>query len=198
MAAGVDVVFDRYDLKEGQDKHVFMERAVNDDTIDRVLVLCDPLYAAKANGRREGVGTETLIISPEVYRDAAQEKFLPIIMETDGGEVCVPTYLEGRMYIDLSDPRTEIGHFQQLVRRLYDKPEIERPQLGPPPTYLEPRNAHLGTGRALDVFKDAVIRGKPNQRPLLEDYLERLAGALTEETPPPPLHRNRSTNGPSG
>ena len=38
MYSGIDVVFDKYDLKEGQDKYVFMEKSVNDDTVDRVLI----------------------------------------------------------------------------------------------------------------------------------------------------------------
>jgi hypothetical protein len=63
----VEVVFDQYDLTEGQDKHEYMERAVTDPTVDRVLILCDPVYADKADGRRGGVGTETLIISGQVY-----------------------------------------------------------------------------------------------------------------------------------
>lgn len=105
---GVDVILDRWHLREGQDAFSFMERAVNDPNIERVLILCDPLYAGKANDREGGVGTETLIISPGVYREVEQTKFLPVIMERDAnGEVVVPTDLEERLYIDLSRPEAE-------------------------------------------------------------------------------------------
>ena len=67
IANGIDVVLDVYDLKEGQDKYAFMEQSVNDDTIDRVLIICDKTYAEKANNREGGVGDETVIISQEVY-----------------------------------------------------------------------------------------------------------------------------------
>ena len=35
---GVDVVVDKWDLKEGQDKYAFMERCVNDPEITKVLL----------------------------------------------------------------------------------------------------------------------------------------------------------------
>src|SRR4051794_925534 len=60
--AGVDVVLDRAHLTGGQDANAFMERSVTDPTITHVLLLCDPRYAEKADGREGGVGTETLIV----------------------------------------------------------------------------------------------------------------------------------------
>lgn len=179
--AGIEVVFDRYDLTEGQDKHAFMERTVTDPTVDRVLILCDPLYAEKADGRRGGVGTETLIISPKVYASAEEDRFIPVIMERDGDQIRVPTYLEGRIYVDLTGS-DRIVHFQRLVRRLHGKPEIVRTPLGAPPAYLAERRPELRTGRTADIFRDAVERERRNQVVLLEDYLERLAKAMTEET----------------
>jgi len=64
---GVDVVLDEWDLEEGQDAHAYMERSVNDPTIDRVLLLSDPRYAERADGRVGGDGTEAQVISPQVY-----------------------------------------------------------------------------------------------------------------------------------
>jgi len=58
-----------------------MERAVKDPNVSRVLILCDPVYATKADQRVGGVGTETLIISPDVYQEARQEKFIPVLMQ---------------------------------------------------------------------------------------------------------------------
>ncbi len=64
---GVDVVFDKYDLAEGADLNSYMERMVNDETISKVLILCDSRYKEKANKRDGGDGTEALIISSERY-----------------------------------------------------------------------------------------------------------------------------------
>jgi hypothetical protein len=184
-ADGVQVILDRWDLKEGQDKHNFMERAVNDESVSRVLILCDALYAEKADGRRGGVGTETLIISPEVYREARQEKFVPVIMERDDkGEITVPTYLKGRIYIDLSDAENDEPEYHRLVRNIYGKPELTRPALGNAPAYLDDSTVPRLTGRAPTTFKDAVLRDRPHKLGLLDDYLERLLDALKKELIP--------------
>jgi hypothetical protein len=70
---GVDVTIDRWDLKEGHDKYAFMERMVTDPSIQKVLVVCDKMYAEKADARRGGVGTETQIISQEIYQQVQQD-----------------------------------------------------------------------------------------------------------------------------
>lgn len=65
---GVHVIIDKWDLKEGQDSYLFMEK-VSDTEIQKVLIISDKKYADKANGRDGGVGTETQIISAEVYKN---------------------------------------------------------------------------------------------------------------------------------
>ncbi len=76
---GVRVIIDKWDLKEGQDKYAFMERMVTDDDVSKVLMLCDREYGEKANGRLGGVGTESQIISSEIYDKVDQEKFVPVV-----------------------------------------------------------------------------------------------------------------------
>lgn len=51
MSHGVEVVLDKWDLKEGQDKYVFMEQCVNNSDITKVLIFCDKTYTEKANNR---------------------------------------------------------------------------------------------------------------------------------------------------
>lgn len=55
---GVHVVLDKFDLQEGHDTLAFMEQMVSDPDIKKVLLICDKVYAEKANGRKGGVGTE--------------------------------------------------------------------------------------------------------------------------------------------
>jgi len=83
MSHGVEVIIDKWDLKEGQDKYAFMEQAVTSNDIDRVLIISDKMYAEKANSRRGGVGDETIIISPEIYGSVNQDKFIPVVFEYD-------------------------------------------------------------------------------------------------------------------
>ncbi|MEE1362796.1 MAG: toll/interleukin-1 receptor domain-containing protein [Selenomonadaceae bacterium] len=138
MSHGIDVVLDKWDLKEGQDKYAFMERCVNDPDVTKVLIVCDKQYAQKANARTGGVGDETVIISGEVYGKMKQEKFVPIIAEKDeNGEPYVPTYIGTRIYIDLSDEATYEQAYEKLLRNIYDKPSITKPKLGKKPEWLD-------------------------------------------------------------
>ena len=70
-----------------------MEKMVTDPEISKVAIVCDEVYASKADGRSGGVGTETQIISREVYENQEQGKFVAIIPEKDDqGEAFLPTY----------------------------------------------------------------------------------------------------------
>ena len=81
VSDGVDVIIDKWNLKEGQDKYNFMETMVKSVDILKVLIILDRKYTEKAEQRTGGVGTETQIISPKIYDDVSQEKFIPIVAE---------------------------------------------------------------------------------------------------------------------
>lgn len=127
----VDVVLDKWETVEGQNLNKFMERSVNDPSIQKVLIISDHLYVEKANGQKGGVGTETVIISSEVYKDAEQTKFIPIVAERGpDGEAYLPTYFNGSKYIDLSNAEIFEEEYERLVRNLHGKPEHKKPVLG--------------------------------------------------------------------
>jgi len=123
-ADGVDVVLDLYDFKEGHDKFAFMERMVNDPGVTHVLIFSDKMYASKADSRRSGVGTESQIISKEVYESVQQSKFIPIVCEfvADTHEACLPTFLKSRKWIDFSTPELVNNNWERLIRLLFGKP----------------------------------------------------------------------------
>ncbi len=107
VSDGIDVVFDKWDLTEGNDTYAFMEKCATDPSITNVLMLLDAIYAKKADEHTGGVGTETQIISAKVYKEVTQDKFIPVVMKRDeNGAVCKPTYLEGRLHFDLSVPES--------------------------------------------------------------------------------------------
>ncbi|WP_225903815.1 toll/interleukin-1 receptor domain-containing protein [Anaerocolumna chitinilytica] len=138
VSHGINVVIDKWDLKEGQDKYAFMERCVNESEITKVLIICDKAYAQKANNRTGGVGDETVIISSEIYGNIKQEKFIPVIAEKDEeGKPYVPTYIKTRIYIDLSDPDTYEEEYEKLLRNVYEKPQFMRPKLGKRPEWID-------------------------------------------------------------
>jgi hypothetical protein len=134
---GVDVVLDKWDLKEGQDIYAFMESMVTSSDIDKVLIICDKSYKEKADSRKGGVGTETQIITSEIYNSVNQEKFIPIIAERDEkGDAFIPTYIRNRKYIDLSSDDLLIENYEILLRNLYNRPQHRKPKLGNAPSYL--------------------------------------------------------------
>lgn len=144
VAHGVDVVLDKWDLKEGQDKYTFMEQCVNNPDITKVLVICNKIYAEKANNRTGGVGDETVIISGEVYGRMNQEKFIPVIAERDEeGNAFVPAYIKSRIYIDLSNEDTYEAEYEKLLRNIYEKPLYSKPKLGKRPDWLDEEKTNL-------------------------------------------------------
>jgi hypothetical protein len=137
IESGVDVRADFWYLKPGHDKYHFMESMVNSKEIDKVLVIADKIYAQKANKRKGGVGTEAIIMTPEIYRNVVQEKFIAIVKELrENEEPYLPTFLATRIYFDLSDDDRYESNFPELLRFLHGRPSLRKPVLGKPPAFL--------------------------------------------------------------
>ena len=135
---GIDVILDKWSLKEGNDTYAFMEQSVNDSSVTNVLLLLDPQYEEKANCRSGGVGTETQIISAEIYNKVTQDKFLPVIFERDtDGRIPKPTYLKSLLHFDLTDEEKYDEEYQRLVKKLYGIEIYNKPALGKKPEWLE-------------------------------------------------------------
>ena len=121
---GIEVVIDFKDLRFGHDKYAFMERTVNDNTIKKVLIICNKTYKEKADGRIGGVGDESAIITSQMYGNVRQEKFIPVVNEYDeDGKPFLPNYLASRMYADLTD--FEKG-YEELLNSINEVNEKER------------------------------------------------------------------------
>ena len=176
---GVEIILDQYDLKEGQDKYAFMERMVTDPSVSNALVFSDKTYAEKADGRRGGVGTESQIISKEVYDKVEQSKFIPIVCEKlDNEEPCLPTFLKARIWIDFSTPEAVNTNWERLVRVLHGKPLYEKPQLGKPPAYIlsnERTPISPATGKYASL-RQAILQGRPTIKLYRTDFLDSCLG----------------------
>lgn len=179
---GIFVVLDKWELKEGQDKHVFMEKMVNDPDINKVLVICDKKYQTKADNREGGVGTETQLISKEVYENTGQEKFIPIIKELDPeGNPCLPHFMSSRIYIDLSSDEIFEENYEKLIRNLYNKPSLRRPPLGTPPAYVvTEESVVLKTSHKVAQVKNAILNDRRSTQGLIHDYLDNFLLSLED------------------
>ncbi|MBB1319370.1 TIR domain-containing protein [Shewanella sp. SR43-4] len=174
VADGVDVILDIYDLKEGDDKYAFMESMVTDPEVTHVLVICDKVYADKANARKAGVGTESQIISGEVYQRVKQSKFIPIVCEFSEGEPILPAFMQSRMWINFSSSEAENENWEQLIRLLYGKPQYVKPKKGKAPTFIT-SNTPIPTSEAFAKFnslKQAVLQDKKGLNHYRRDFIE--------------------------
>ena len=182
--SGVDAILDRWDLREGADKFAFMEKMVTDPSVDKVIVVCDQLYAEKADGRAGGVGTETTIISQELYSQidptAQAQKFVAVITEKDEmGQAYVPTFLKSRIYIDMSEVARYGEGFEQLLRWLFGKPLYQKPPLGAAPSYLfQDSYPSLATTAVHRLAVEAIRQQKTSARLAIADYFQTLATNL--------------------
>ncbi|MBD9406591.1 TIR domain-containing protein [Acidovorax sp. ACV02] len=173
VSSGIDVVLDKWDLREGHDAIAFMEKMVTDPSISKVALVCDEVYVTKADGRAGGVGTETQIISAEVYAKQNQDKFVAVIAEkgTDG-KLFLPTYYKSRIYIDLSESERYAESFEKLVRWVFDKPLFKKPELGKPPSFITDSTAPvLGTTPLAKRVVDGLRGDKAYARGAVDEYL---------------------------
>jgi len=115
LADNITVIYDKKDLQPGQDKNYFMEQALTDRKIDKVLVICNRDYAKKADERKDGVGHESEIIISQISSKPMQTKYIPVVMETDKNDkACLPRFLASRKYIDL----TKESGYDELVNAI--------------------------------------------------------------------------------
>lgn len=175
IADGVDVLLDQYDLKEGQDKNSFMERMVSDPSVTHVLMICDRGYAEKADARKAGVGTESQIISQEVYNRVEQSKFIPIVCEFSPDDVpYVPTFAKSRIWLNFSTPELANNNWEQLIRVLFGKPLLQKPALGKPPAYVL-QDSKVAANPAVSrfaAFKQALMQGRAGVSLYRNDFLD--------------------------
>src|SRR5204862_1524974 len=150
---------------------------VVDPDVTKVIVVSDKAYAEKADNRKGGVGTESQIMSPEIYRSAEQTKFVAVVSELDAnGQPYLPTFLVSRLFVDMSESRYATN-YQQLLRWLFDKPTFVKPTLGKPPEFLNTVSitpTRAKAQRAIDLSSSSPTSASASANA----YLETLAGAF--------------------
>lgn len=170
---GIEVLLDIWHLKPGQDKYAFMEKSVNDESITHVLMICDEDYKYKANERVGGVGTETTVITPEIYSEKDQTKFIPIIFEySDSPNDSLPSFLKSRMYFDLSlSNKYYYEEKERLIRFLWNEPLEQEPKLGKKPEFLENKLTNLAKLKSLISQSDSRNTNLKIRRKIVGEYI---------------------------
>jgi len=129
---GVDVILDKWEVKLGKHLPDFMASSVN--KADRVICILTPNYKKKSDGLTGGVGVEYSIISAEIQKNIRTEKFIPLFKS---GNIVddIPTFLEGRDFVDMRDEAKYNEKIEELVRDIWNKPKYKKPQLGEIPKF---------------------------------------------------------------
>ena len=128
---GVDVTLDRWHNEPGDQIPAFMERAVREN--DFVIAVCTPRFKERSDGRAGGVGYEGDIMTAYALTGGDQKKFIPVLRRGSWSEAA-PTWLFGRVRIDLSkDPYSEL-EYEELLRTLHGARE-KAPPIGHRPNF---------------------------------------------------------------
>lgn len=177
---GVQVLLDQFDLAEGQDKYAFMEQAVTNPAVTHVIAFVDDRYATRADAREGGIGIETQILTPTIYRNARQKRVIPIILARNpDGTPRLPTFLDTRYAIDMSSPAKAQDGYEQLLRVLHGKPRHVKPPVGTPPTFItDPTSSARPTRTRLRAFTEALTRNRDITQALAHDFLDAISTEL--------------------
>jgi len=137
---GIYVFLDRFDLKTGKPMTQFMEKSVNNS--NKILMIMTPNYKDKADNRTGGVGYEYSMITQELYNNQNSDKFIPILRRGNFDE-SAPKFLSTLIYHDMRNDSTYEKDFSELLRIIYNEPEILRHQLGKKPDFLSKPSSFL-------------------------------------------------------
>lgn len=129
-ANGVDVILDRWNLSLGQDLPYFMEQGLSES--HRVVCVCSEQYVSKSDAKSGGVGYEKQIITAELLSDLNSRWVIPLIRNNNSNKK-VPTFLNGRLYIDFNDDIFYETRYEELLRDLLNEPILPIPELGANP-----------------------------------------------------------------
>lgn len=130
-SAGVDARLDVWHLRPGMDVAQWMCNEL--DMADRVLLICDELYAQKADGRHGGVGWEIRIIQGDLSQThgATPDKFVPIVVTEDVADG-MPTFVEAAYWLHWPPSRRGDSSLQEELVRIIFRAHEEAPPLGRP------------------------------------------------------------------
>lgn len=131
-ADGVDLVFDRYDLHVGSNNLHFMEKI---EACQKVVLVMSKGYKPKVDSRTGGAGYEYQIITSEIaVKMASNTKCIPVLRDGDSHS-SIPVLLQHFQYIDMRDDKKFEQLYLELLRAIYGKPLVTRPELGKKPSW---------------------------------------------------------------
>ncbi len=125
---GVNVILDRYELRPGKSLPHFVETAIK--KADRILIVFTPNYKLKAEKRAGGVGYEYSIMNSELYKNQTNnERIIPVLRNGNSTD-SIPEFMQQYIHIDMRNDDNYENSYTDLLREIYDEPEIVKPEIG--------------------------------------------------------------------
>lgn len=129
---GINSRIDMWHLRAGMDLPQFMSNELS--LADKVIIISNEQYAAKADGRLGGVGWETMIIQGDMSRLPPESTKYLTIVKAENIDDGLPIYLKSKYVIHWNSKTKEIVNRQRLINELLNI--IEEPQIGVAPVFL--------------------------------------------------------------
>ncbi|TDO09397.1 hypothetical protein DFO69_3335 [Bacillus subtilis] len=77
-----------------------------------------------------------MILTPEIYEDTKQDKFIPIAMESSvNNQLLLPDFIKSRLVLPLLDKRDFEKQYEDLIRLIWDEPRLTPPKRGNKPDF---------------------------------------------------------------
>lgn len=125
---GVNVILDRYELRPGKSLPHFVETSIK--KADRILIVFTPNYKLKAEKRAGGVGYEYSIMNSELYNNQTNnERIIPVLRNGNATD-SIPEFMQQYIHIDMRKDENYENSYTDLLREIYDEPEIVKPEIG--------------------------------------------------------------------
>jgi hypothetical protein len=121
---GIQARLDKFHLRRGMDLHQWMcnELAL----ANRVVIVSNEAYKAKAEGRMGGVGWETMIIQGDIAALPADSTKYQVIVRSESLSDGLPLYLKTRYAFHARPADTSDSFREELVKELLGLPLDER------------------------------------------------------------------------
>lgn len=156
---GVDVVFDQWDTRLGDDLPFFMEQGLTTSVL--VLCICSDNYVEKTNTNRGGVGYEKKILTADLMNNSAKNYIIPIKRNNRTG--LMPTFLGAAKYVDFEEESKYYGKYRELLERIYNEDLIQKATLGENPFKHNELSKHI----SVEIDLSKIEYHNPN----LEGYV---------------------------
>ncbi len=136
-ANGVDARLDRFHLRAGMDLPQWMTNELL--KANKVLLVCDTHYAAKADARKAGVGWETMIIQGDMMLQGEMNTKYVVVAYEDF-QKSTPIYMKSKLGIS----KEEIdSNFDRLLEQIFDIDAA--PEIGKVPAWVKSKRKIVGT-----------------------------------------------------